>query len=72
MDWLYDRVFVRPLEWLARIDKQDFIDSFYDAIQFVTQWSWRVLRRTENGRLRWYAAGVTAGTVIFIAIALWA
>jgi NADH-quinone oxidoreductase subunit L len=72
MDWLYDRVFVRPLEWLARIDKQDFIDSFYDAIQFVTQWSWRVLRRTENGRLRWYAAGVTAGTVIFIAIAFWA
>lgn len=72
MDWLYDRAFVRPFEWLALIDKHDFIEFFYDAVQFVTEWSWRVLRRTENGRLRWYAAGVTAGTVIFVAIALWA
>ncbi|MGC1361620.1 MAG: NADH-quinone oxidoreductase subunit L, partial [Silvibacterium sp.] len=29
MDWIYDRTLVRPLVWLARIDKDDCIDGFY-------------------------------------------
>ena len=71
MDWLYDRAFVRPVIWFARLDKNDFIDSFYNGIARLTDLGWAALRETENGRLRWYAAWITAGTVIFVAIVMW-
>jgi NADH-quinone oxidoreductase subunit L len=71
MDWLYDRLFVRPVLWFAELDKNDFIDAFYHDLALLTEFSWRALRTTENGRLRWYAASITAGTVIFLAIVLW-
>jgi NADH-quinone oxidoreductase subunit L len=72
MDWLYDRVFVRPVIWAARVDKNDFMDAFYGGLARLTELSWRALKATENGQVRWYAAGITAGTVIFVAVVLWA
>jgi NADH-quinone oxidoreductase subunit L len=71
MDWFYDHLFVRPVIWFAQVDRNDFIDSFYDGVAWLNELSWRILRTTENGRLRWYAAGITAGTVVFVAIVLW-
>jgi NADH-quinone oxidoreductase subunit L len=70
MDWFYDRLLVRPVVWIARVDRNDFVDLFYDGLAASTRWSWRVLRGSENGRMRWYAAGVAIGTVIFLAVAL--
>ena len=71
MDWLYDRAFVQPVIWFADIDRNDFIDAFYSGVARLSEISWMVLRTTENGRVRWYAAWITAGTVIFVAIVLW-
>jgi NADH-quinone oxidoreductase subunit L len=70
MDWLYDGLFLRPLVWFARVDKNDFIDRFYTGVAWLNEFAWRVLRRTETGRLRWYAAGIAAGSVVFIAVVL--
>ena len=70
MDWLYDRVFVKPLVWFARIDKGDFIDGFYTGVARMNELAWHILSRTETGRLRWYAAGIAAGSVVFIAVVL--
>ena len=70
MDWLYDRLFVRPLFWFARVDKSDFIDALYTGVARLSEIAWRVLSLTETGRLRWYAAGIAAGSVIFIAVVL--
>ncbi|MDR5730262.1 MAG: NADH-quinone oxidoreductase subunit L [Terriglobia bacterium] len=70
MDWVYDRIFVRPVVWLARVDKDDLIDGFYTSVGRVNETAWRVLRRTESGRLRWYAAGIAAGSIVFIAVVL--
>jgi len=70
MDWLYERLFVRPLVWFARIDKSDFIDGFYTGVASLNEFAWGVLRRTENGKLRWYAAGIAGGSVVFIAVVL--
>ena len=70
MDWLYDRLFVQPLVWFARVDKSDFIDGFYTGVARLNEFAWGVLRRTENGRLRWYAAGIAGGSVVFIAVVL--
>ena len=71
MDWLYDRAFVRPVIWFADINKNDFVDGFYNGLAFLSELGWRALRMTENGRVRFYATWITAGTVIFIAIVLW-
>jgi NADH-quinone oxidoreductase subunit L len=70
MDWLYDRLFVQPLVCFARINKGDFIDGFYTGVARMNELAWGILSRTETGRLRWYAAGIAAGSVVFIAVVL--
>ena len=70
MDWLYERVFVRPIIWIARVDKSDFIDYIYSGIALITELLYHGVRRTENGRMRWYAAGIAAGSIIFLTIVL--
>jgi NADH-quinone oxidoreductase subunit L len=70
MDWLYDKLFVRPLVWLARVDKNDFIDGLYTGVARLNEIAWRELTRTEMGNIRWYAAGIAAGSIVFIAVVL--
>jgi NADH-quinone oxidoreductase subunit L len=69
-DWLYDRVFVRPVVWFAQADKNDLLDKFYNGLARVCEMSWKGLRLTETGRLRWYAACIAGGSVLFLAIEL--
>ncbi len=71
MDWLYDRLLVRPVAAFARLNRQDAIDSGYNAVARLHVWGWQALRRSENGRIRWYAAWITAGTMLFLALAVW-
>ena len=69
-DWIYDHVFVIPVLWAARLNKEDIIDAVYKGLARAAELSWRVLSLTENGKLRWYAAGIAAGSVIFVAIVI--
>jgi len=69
-DWLYDKAFVQPFVWVSQINKGDFIDSFYTGIARLTDLSYRALSRTETGRVRWYAAAMAGGSVLFIAVVL--
>jgi NADH-quinone oxidoreductase subunit L len=69
-DWIYDKVFVRPFVWASEINKSDFIDAFYTGVAWLAQWFYRGLSRTETGRVRWYAAGMAAGSVLFLAVVL--
>jgi NADH-quinone oxidoreductase subunit L len=70
MDWLYDRLFVRPVVWIANIGKGDFIDGFYDSIAWVNKIAWLGMSRTQSGRLRWYAAAIAAGTIVLIGVVI--
>jgi len=70
MDWFYDRVFVRPLVWVSEANRNDILDSIYDGIARLAELSWRALSLMQNGNLRWYATGIAAGTVVFVAIAM--
>jgi NADH-quinone oxidoreductase subunit L len=70
MDWLYDRLFVRPVVWIARVNKADVIDSIYVGLASVATFCYRVLSLTETGKLRWYAAWIAGGTVAFVAIVM--
>jgi len=70
MDWLYDRLLVGPIEWVARANRGDIIDSIYDGLAGLAKLCYRFLSLTETGRLRWYAAWIAGGSALFIAIAL--
>jgi NADH-quinone oxidoreductase subunit L len=69
-DWLYDKSLVRPILWIARIDKEDFVDALYTGVARTNEFFHRALSLTETGRVRWYAAGIAAGSIIFVAIAV--
>jgi NADH-quinone oxidoreductase subunit L len=71
-DWLYDRALVRPFLWFARVDQGDFIDRFYSGLASLSRVAYRQLSESETGRVRRYAAGITAGSVILIAILVFA
>ena len=69
-DFLYNRLFVAPVVWFAQVDKRDFIDKFYDGLAALSRASYRALSATESGRMRWYAASIVGGTVVFVFIVL--
>lgn len=69
-DWIYDWIFVRPFQWLARKWAHDPADVPINGIAQMTVVSYRVLRSTQTGSVRWYATGLAMGTVVILAIAL--
>ena len=70
MDWLYDRLFVQPVVWIARVNKADVVDSIYVGLANLATYCYRALSLTETGKLRWYAAWIAGGTVAFVAIVM--
>jgi NADH-quinone oxidoreductase subunit L len=69
-DWVYDRLLVRPFVWLWKLNQRDVADRISDGLGGLSMLLSRVLRWTQNGRVRWYAAGVAAGAVLVIAAAV--
>jgi NADH-quinone oxidoreductase subunit L len=69
-DWIYDKAFVQPFIWAAESNKSDFVDAFYTGVARLTELFYRGLSQTETGRVRWYAMGMAAGSVLFMAVVL--
>jgi NADH-quinone oxidoreductase subunit L len=69
-DWFYDKLLVRPFQWLTRKSASDLVDGPINGLAQVTVLGYRALRLTQAGRVRWYAAGLAMGTVATLAIAL--
>jgi NADH-quinone oxidoreductase subunit L len=65
-DALYDRILVQPYVFLARLDREDIIDSFFDLISWLGGLAHRVLSMTQNGRMRTYAAGLAIGAAVVV------
>ena len=68
-DWLYGRLFVRPVVTLARLNKNDAIDSFFELIAWSNTRLHRGFAATQTGNLRWCAAGIAGGAAILFALA---
>jgi NADH-quinone oxidoreductase subunit L len=66
-DWIYDKVFVRPFMLLARVNARDVVDRLFDGVGGLNMLLSKGLRWTQNGRVRWYAAGLAAGAVLIAA-----
>jgi NADH-quinone oxidoreductase subunit L len=71
-DRAYDRLFVRPFQWLARKSKSDMVDVPVRGLGQATVLGYRTLRRAQTGHVRWYAMGMAMGTVAILAIAFFA
>ena len=67
-DWLYEKLFINPFLWIARINKNDFIDSGYTGIAYLNRVMHDVLSKTQTGSIRWYAMGIALGAVVFLGI----
>ncbi len=65
-DTIYDILIVRPVVWLAKIDKQDFFDQINIGIAYCSVGLNRMLSFTQNGKLRWYLMTLTLGVVIIL------
>jgi NADH-quinone oxidoreductase subunit L len=70
VDWLYDRLFVVPFQFLVRRTVSDVVDGIYTGIATLADAAGRKLRLTQNGRVRWYATGMAAGFIVLFGIAL--
>ena len=71
-DWLYDRTIVRPFVGFARANANDALDLIYTVLVKCFEVIARILRRMQNGRLRWYAAAAGAGAIVAIYLVVYA
>jgi NADH-quinone oxidoreductase subunit L len=67
-DSLYARLFVRPTEWLSRVDPGDFVDLVFKGIARANSAIHFLFSRTQTGWLNWYAMGMTLGFIILLAL----
>jgi NADH-quinone oxidoreductase subunit L len=72
MDWLYDRIIVAPYVGLARLNKNDFIDSLYNGTAHLTLFLHGLVTDTQTGQLRWYTVTMGAGLLLLLLIGVFA
>jgi len=68
-DWFYDRLLVRPFQWLTRKSGSDLADVPIKALGQIAMLGNRALRLAQTGHVRLYATGLAMGTVAILAIA---
>ncbi|RUM53541.1 MAG: NADH-quinone oxidoreductase subunit L [Methylococcus sp.] len=68
MDALYSFLFVKPINWLAEINKGDIVDGVYNGIAGLCRIGHQGMVWTQTGRIRWYAAGMILGSVALIGL----
>jgi NADH-quinone oxidoreductase subunit L len=71
-DRLYDALLVRPFVAIANLNRGDAVDLLPRTIAAVARGGNAVVRRSQIGRLRWYAAGIAAGAILVLALVLYA
>jgi NADH-quinone oxidoreductase subunit L len=67
-DKLYHLLFVRPVIFIANINKNDVVDKIYQGITLMTVYLYRILSFTQSGSLRWYIMGLVIGAMIILGI----
>ncbi len=67
-DHAYHALVVRPLVGLARANRGDVVDTGYRGLAALASALYRLLRSSQTGRLRWYAAALALGAVVVVAL----
>ena len=66
MDALYDRLWVRPYQFSARILKDEPVDLLYNGIVQVCVSLHHLLSDLQTGRMRWYAIAMVGGLIVLL------
>jgi len=69
-DNLYDTVFVKPIVWLAEVDKKDIFDQLNISISKLAIWGNHFLSIAQNGKLRWYLLSFVIGIAFILTLML--
>jgi len=69
-DKVYDVVFVKPIVWLAEIDKKDIFDQLNISISRLAIWGNHFLSIAQNGKLRWYLLSFAIGIAFILTLML--
>jgi NADH-quinone oxidoreductase subunit L len=67
-DQFYDRFVVEPFVWLAQVNRDDMLDAIARSPVRLSRLAHGRLSQTQSGKARWYAAGIAAGSIVFIAV----
>ena len=70
IDWLYDRLFVRPYYALSGMLKSEPVDAIYGLIVAINQTFNHWLSAAQTGRMRWYIVSMVFGLVVLLTLAL--
>jgi NADH-quinone oxidoreductase subunit L len=70
IDALYESLLVNPFKAISKLNKNDAVDGLYIGIAWISRRLHRMTSATQTGRIRWYAASMSIGTVVIIAIGL--
>lgn len=70
--WGFDKAYawllVNPVLVLSKINKNDFIDKFYNGTARVNVLLNHAFSYTQTGNLRWYAMGIVFGAILSLTI----
>jgi NADH-quinone oxidoreductase subunit L len=69
-DWVYETLFVKPFIKISQINKDDIVDQLNIGLAALVNWLHSLIKKTQNGNIRWYAAGIAIGLVITLTIVL--
>jgi NADH-quinone oxidoreductase subunit L len=59
---------VKPIVFLSQINKNDFINQFYNGLAFVVSRMNKIVSTAQNGQLRRYAMALVIGAIITLTI----
>jgi NADH-quinone oxidoreductase subunit L len=69
-DRVYDLAFVRPFVGIAHALRGDPIDAVFTGLALSVRGAWQAARLSQTGELRWYAAGMLAGVLVVLGVAV--
>jgi len=67
-DWLYDKLFVQPYLAISHALRADPVNSGISVIPTLARRLNQAASLSQNGKLRWYAAAMTAGAIALLAV----
>lgn len=67
-DALYNTLFIHPYVWLARVNRRDFIDRFWDFVAWFNEGFHLALSFSQTGKVRWYVMVLAFGAALTLAI----
>ncbi|HTX71277.1 MAG TPA: NADH-quinone oxidoreductase subunit L [Rectinemataceae bacterium] len=69
-DTLYEFLIQRPFEWLARINRRDFVNVLSEGLGALNMFASLILRKSQTGRVRLYIGALALGAALIVAAAV--